>query len=167
MKKQIINVGISKTEKNLQESVRRLSVAEIHRAGTEIRKAELERFALQASILKSIAEAHYNFLVNPEGIRSPMEDFSNLVYARDNEEALEGFINLIVDSGQHMGAMNQIEQLLQSVNKLRNNLETKGAYFEFPKFNLEIRTRDMAKLQLSGAIGFLDGIISVAGENKK
>lgn len=168
MKGQATNAGISKTEKTLQESMRRLSVAELHRSGTEIRKAELERIALGASILKSIAEGHYNSLVGPDGIKSPMEDFTKLIKAEKDEEIIESLANLIIDVPQHMGAMDQIEQLLQSVNKLIDKLKGEGVYFEFPKFTLVgVPTRDMAKLQLSGAIGFLDGIISAIGENKK
>lgn len=161
MKKQINKLRLSETEKNFNESMRRLSVAEMHRSGTDIRKAELERIAMNAIILKGMAEAYYNFLVNPEGFKSPMDDFSGLMDAIDAEqdkETLKNTANLLIDFQQHMGAMEQINKLLQSVNELIDKLKNQGVYFDFPRFALELPTRDMAKFQLSGAIGFLDGI---------
>ena len=149
-----------KTENNVEESIRRLSVATLHRSGTEIRKAELERIALQANILKGIAEGLYNSLVSPDGLKSPMEDFSNLLDAKEDEEVLKGLLNLSFSFPQHMGVMEKIEELLQSINKIRERLEREGVYFEFPEFTLGIPTRDMAKIQLRSAIGFLDGIIT-------
>lgn len=169
MKKQSNDMILSETEKNFQESMRRVSVAEMHRSGTEIRKAELERIAMNAAILKNMAEAHYNTFVNPNGLKSPMEDFNNLMDAIDadeEKEALKNIANLLVDFPQHMGAMDQIEKLLQSVNELINNLKNHGVYFNFPQFTLGIPTRDMAKFQLSGAIGFLDGIITATRHSK-
>lgn len=160
-------MGISKkTENNVEESVRRLSVATLHRSGTEIRKAELERIAMQANILKGIAEGHYNSLVSPDGLRSPMEDFSKLLDAKEDDEVLKGLLNLSFSFPQHMGAMEKIEELLQSVNKLRERLESEGVYFEFPEFTLGIPTRDMAKIQLRITIGFLNGIILATQDSK-
>jgi hypothetical protein len=133
MKKQTNNMRLTKTEKNFQESMRRTSVAEMHRSGTEIRKAELERIAMNAAILKNMAEAHYNILVNPDGLKSPMEDFTKLMDAIDAEEekeAIKNIANLIVNFPQHMGAMGQIEKLLQSINKLIDNLKNQGVYFQ-------------------------------------
>jgi len=150
-----------KTEKNLEESMRRYSVAELHRSGTEIRKAELERIAMQASILKGMAEGHYQSLVSPDGIKSPMDDFTKLLKAKEDDEAFKDIINLAINFHQHIGAMNKIEELLQYVNRLRKKLEREGVYFEFPPFSIQIPTRDMAKQELRSAIGFLDGIISV------
>lgn len=160
-------MGISeKTEKNLEESIRRLSAAELHRAGTDIRKAELERIAMNANILKGIAEGHYESLVGPEGLKSPMEDFSELLDAEEDEEILKNLLKLSFSFPQHMGAMEKIEELLQSVNRLRGKLESEGTYFEFPEFSLLIPTRDMAKLQLRSAIGFLDGIVTAIQDKK-
>jgi hypothetical protein len=157
------NMGISrKTENNVEEAVRRFSVATLHRTGTEIRKAELERMAMQATILKGIAEGHYESLISPDGLRSPMDDFTKLLNANEDDEVLKGLLSLYLSLPQHMGAMQNIEELLQSVNRLREQLEREGAYFEFPKFALVIPTRDMAKIQLRSAIGFLDGIITSA-----
>lgn len=147
-----------KLEKNLEESMRRLSIAELHRAGTEIRKAELERIAMQAKILRGIAEGHYNILISPDGLKSPMDDFKKILDAKEDEEIVKGLLNLSFSFPQHMGAIEQIERLLQAVNKLKKKLENEGVYFAFPDFILGIPTRDMAKLQLRGAIGFLDGI---------
>ncbi len=155
-----------KTEKNLEESMRRSSVAELHRSGTEIRKAELERFALQANILKGIAEGHYATLTSPGGLKSPMDDFTKLLEAEEDDDVIKGLMNLSLSFPQHMSIMEQIEQLLQYVNKLKNKLETEGAYFTFPEFTIGIPTRDMAKIQLRGAIGFLDGIITASKDRK-
>ena len=169
MNRRTIDTRISgKTEKNYREAMRRSSVAEMHRAGTGIRKAELERIAMQASILKSMAEAHYDSLANPDGLKSPMDDLTKLIDAEKEDESFKNLINLMIDFPQHMGAMDQIERLLQSVNKLIDKLKEEGVYFEFPVFTLPgIPTRDMAKFQLNGAIGFLEGIILATNENRK
>lgn len=147
-----------KTQKNVEESTRRSSVASIHRAGTEIRRAELERLSLQATILKGMAKGYLDSLNDSNGMRSPVEDFFQML-DQDECEAIQGLISLPVSMQQHRGTMQQVENLLQAINRLKSQLETEGTFFDFPPFAMVLPTRDMAIIQLRSAVGFLDGII--------
>jgi len=144
--------------KDLGEIYRRLTLAAIHKAGTLVRKTELERAKMQALPLLRMTEALEKSL---RDVR-PLKRLTDLFKAKGNKELVNGLFKFIGDVGSTPAYLTQIGSLVDSVNMLRDRLKKEGLVFEFPEIMKPLFLEVAKQVTLPSIRGFLKGILEAS-----
>jgi hypothetical protein len=143
--------------KDLEELYRRMVVATLHKAGTIIRGVELERIKMQAKPLLSMLEALEKSI---EDVK-PLESLGKLFKAKDDSETLIELFRFISQAGMVTSILEQLDKIVDSINRIREDLRKCGIIFEFPEVIKPQILEVAKKVTIPSMKGFLKGIIEV------
>lgn len=151
-----------KIEDNLEEVHRRQTIAQIHKAGTEIRKEEMERIKMSARILLARSKSIYEAIKDKDSmVKRGIENLQKIDEAETEEEEqkriVKGIGDFVDDLGTAMLVQPEVDGLIQATNDLIEQLESQGVHFTFPEFK-SYPGITACKFTLEGIIGFLEGV---------
>ena len=159
------NKIVKKTEENLLEIQRRHTVAQLHQAGTEIQKEEMERIKMTAKILLGRTKSLYDNIKTREPMtKRVFENIEKYEEANTEDEKDYRFARGVTDFAEDAFAFSiiqpEVDNIVIAANQMVKQLEKNGINFTFPEF---ISYPGLAgwKITLEGIIGFLTGVAEV------
>lgn len=154
-------------QKNIIKTHERLTVAKLHEAGNLIRATEVKRFQMIALPLLGRAEGLLYSADYASSLPKLSDTFSQLASALGNKKTgdIVGSIGRgFEDISMATSFVNGVASITVDVNRLLQELQRKGIYFDFVKFPTSHPSMEFAAVVLCQSIGFLKGITRVKPE---
>lgn len=153
---------MSEKKENMEEVQRRQTVAQLHKAGTEIRKEELERIKMSAKILLGRAENIYESIKDKDNeLVKFLKGLEKINKAKTKKERDMKFLSEVIELSEDDQTLiiiqREVDGLVRATNDIITQLENQGVYFSFPKFE-SYQGISACKFSLEGIIGFLRGL---------
>jgi hypothetical protein len=151
-----------KKEDGLEEFQRRQTVAQMKKAGTDIRKEELERIRMSSKILLERTKSIYESIKDRDStLKRGLEHIIRIDEAETEEEQnlriLRGMVDFLEDTSVTSMVQPEVDGLVEATNDIITQLEKNGVHFSFPRFT-SYQGITACKFTLEGIIGFLRGV---------
>lgn len=153
---------MGKKKGSLEELQRRQTVAQLHSAGTQIRKEEMKRIKMSAAILLKRAKSIHGSIKDKESMVSRgLKNIKKIDQARTEKEESRRIISGIFDFAEDaylIGMVQpEVDGIVIATNDIVNQLRNYGVCFPFPEFK-SYPGITACKFTLEGVMGFLKGV---------